>query len=205
MSGRPVDRLRALRRGDRLLLTWIWPDDSVEAQVRWWSEDDRPGLRGSARCSRRLFDHDGGFELPAGRTRLTITVEALVYGDQLDGEPPSSLVVEPPRPAVRYVPSVKKGRRKWIVTMTFAGETDCSLPPVVVVLGTGSYMPASTRDGEVVHTVPPQAVAAGAPASVSFELAPQRGTRWLVCLPADADSDAGVDLRPASLHRLRVN
>jgi hypothetical protein len=100
---------------------------------------------------------------------------------------------------------VKKGRRKWIVTMTFAGEVDCSLPPVVVVLGTGSYMPASTRDGEVVHTVPPQAVAAGAPASVSFELAPQRGTRWLVCLPADADSDAGVDLRPASLHQLRVN
>ena len=205
MSGRPVEQLRALRRGDRLLLTWIWPEDSVEAQVRWWSEDDRPGLRGSARCSLRLFEHDGGFELPIGRARMTITVEALVYGDRLDGEPPSPLVVEPPRPVIRYDPSVKKGRRKWTVTVTFTGEIDCSLPPAFVVLGTGSYMPASTRDGEVVHTVPPQPVAAGSPASISFELAPQRGTRWLVCLPADADADAGVDLRPASLHRLKVN
>ena len=205
MWGRPVEQLRALRRGDRLLLTWIWPDDSVEAQVRWWSEDDQPSLRGSARCSKRLFEHDGGFELPIGRARMTITVEALVYGDRLDGEPPSPLLVEPPRPVIRYDPSVRKGRRKWTVTVTFTGEIDCSLPPVLVVLGTGSYMPASTRDGEVVHTVPPQPVAAGSPASVSFELAPQQGTRWLVCLPTDADADAGVDLRPASLHRLRVN
>jgi actin-like ATPase involved in cell morphogenesis len=205
MSGCPVEHLRALRRGDRLLLTWIWPDDSVESEVRWWSEDDRPGLQGIARCSRRLFEHDGGFELPAGRARMTITVEALVYGDRLEAQPPSALVVEPPRPAVRYAPSVKKGRRKWTVTMTFTGDVDCSLPPVLVVLGTDSYMPASTRDGEVVHMVPRQTVAAGSPASVSFELPPQRGTRWLVCLPADADTDAGVDLRPASLHRLQVN
>ncbi len=205
MSGRPVEQLRALRRGDRLLLTWIWPDDSVESEVRWWSEDDRPGLQGIARCSRRLFEHDGGFELPAGQARMTITVEALVYGDRLEAQPPSPLVVEAPRPAVRYVPSVKKGRRRWTVTMTFTGDVDCSLPPVLVVLGTDSYMPASTRDGEVVHLVPRQTVAAGRrPASVSNCRRSAAPAGWCACRPTPTPMH-GVDLRPASLHRLRVN
>jgi hypothetical protein len=206
MSGRPVGQLRALRRGDRLLLTWVWPEDSVAAQIRWASDEDRPGLHGSARCSRRRYEHDGGFELPAGQVGVTITVEALAYGDQLDGEPVSSLRVEPRPPAVRYDPSVRKGWRKWDVTVTFTGESDCALPRVLVVLGAGSYMPASTGEGEVVHVVSGQSLTAGSPFSVSFGLAPQRGTRWLVCLPdGEADDTARVELRPASLHRLRVN
>jgi len=205
MSGRPVEQLRALRRGDRLLLTWIWPQGTVEAQVRWRSDDDRPGLHGSARCTRRLYDHDGGFEMPAGRVGVTITVEALGYEDRIDGEPPSALRVEPPtRPTVLYTPSLRKGPRRWTVTVTFTSDIDCSLPPVLVVLGTGSYMPASTRDGEVVHTVTETPLAAGLPSSAEFRLAPRRGTRWIVCLPADED-DAPVGIRPASLHRLRVS
>ena len=205
LSGRPVGQLRALRQGERVLLTWIWPEDCVEAQVRWRSDEDRPGVHGSARCSRRMYDHDGGFQLPAGRSGLMITVEALGYGDRLDGEPASAVLVPPSRPAIRYDPVVQKKRRSWVVTLTFTGDIDCSLPPVLVVLGTSSYMPTSTRDGEVVHTVSQRSLSIGLPSSDTFELAPQRGPRWLVCLPADDDSAPEVDLRPASLHRLRVN
>lgn len=207
MSGLPVGQLHALRRGDRLLLTWIWPEDTVAAQVRWESDEDRPGLHGSARCSRRMYEHDGGFELPVGQAGVTITVEALAYGERLDGEPPSSLRVEPPRPAVRYDPLVRKGRRNWEVTVTFTAAADCSLPDVLVVRGTGSYMPASISEGEVVHVVSGRPLIAGSPFGATFGLAPQRGTCWLVCLLADDDGDdtAHVDLRPASLHRLRVN
>jgi hypothetical protein len=204
MSGRPVEQLRALRRGDHLLLTWDWPEDSVVAQVRWRSDGDGPGRTGAARCSKRRYSHEGGFELPVGRDGVTITVEALVYGYP-DGEPPSPLRVEPAPPAVTYNPAVRRGLRRWTATVTFTSEIDCPLAPVLVVLGTGNYMPRSTADGQVVHVIPKQSLAAHLPATVTFELAPQRGTCWLVCLLDDDDTAAPAELRPASLHRLRVN
>jgi len=205
MSGRPVEQLRALRRGDRLLLTWDWPADSVVAQVRWYSDGNGPGRAGTARCSKRLYIHEGGFELPAGRDGVTITVEALVYGGP-DGEPPSPLRVEPAPPAVTYDLAVRRrGPRRWTVTVTFTSDVDCLLPPVLVVLGTGNYMPESTADGEVVHVVPKQSLATRRAVTATFELAARRGPCWLVCLLDDDDTAAPAELRPASLHRLRVN
>jgi Hsp70 protein len=203
LAGRPVERLRALRRGDHLLLTWDWPDGSAEAQIRWRSDADGPGQHGSARCSRRLYNHEGGFEIPVGRDGVMVTVEALGYGPEFDGSPPSALRVEPALPAVMYDPAVH-GWRKWTATVTFTSPVDCELPPVFAVLGTGGYKPESTKDGEVVQVIPAQPLSAGQPAVVTFELAPRRGTCWLVCLPADDDTVPQVDLRPAALHRLKV-
>jgi hypothetical protein len=202
-AGRPVDGLRALRRGDRLLLTWEWPAGSAEAQVRWRSDRDGSGQHGAARCTRRLFNHEGGFEIPTGRDGVMVTVEALGYGTEFDNSPPSALRVEPAPPAVTYDPDVQ-GWRKWTATLTFTSQVDCRLPSVFAVLGTGAYKPESTRDGTVVHVIPAQPLSAGQPTVVTFELAARRGTCWLVCLPSDDDTVAAVDLRPAALHRLRV-
>ncbi|MGA2826706.1 MAG: Hsp70 family protein [Streptosporangiaceae bacterium] len=203
LAGRPVGQLRQLRRGGRVLVTWAWPPDCVEARVRWRSDADLPGRHGSARCSRRQYHHDGGFELSAGRDGMMITVEALGYGDPLDAAPPSSVRVPPAAPAVSYDPSVR-GWRKWTATVTFTSDIDCRLPEALIVLGTGALRPESTRDGEVVHVVCAQPLLAGQPTVVTFELAPRRGTCWLVCLPADDDTVAPAKLRPASLSRLRV-
>ena len=203
LTGRPVERLKALRRGDRLLLTWDWPDGSAEAVIRWHSDDDHPGQHGSARCSLRLYTHEGGFEIPAGRPGITVTVEALGYGGHFDGTPPSAVRVESALPTVTYEPDVR-GWRRWTATVTFISQVDCQLPPVLVVLGTGGYKPESTRDGEVVQVIPAQQLRAGQAAVATFVLAPRSGTCWLVCLPADDDTVAPVDLRPAALHRLRV-
>lgn len=203
LAGRPVDRLRALRRGERLLLTWDWPDGSAEAQVRWRSETDGPGHHGSARCSRRLFFHEGGFEIPVGREGVMVTVEALGYGPEFDGAPPSAVRVEPTLPVVLYDPDVR-GWRKWTATVTFISQIDCQLPPIIAVLGTGGYKPESTKDGEVVQVIPAQPLSTAQPTVVTFELTPRHGTCWLVCLPADDDTVPQVDLRPAALHRLKV-
>ena len=203
LAGRPVARLRGLRRGASLLLTWDWPAGSAEAQVRWRSETDGPGQHGSARVSRRLYNHEGGFEIPASRDGITVTVEALGYGPEFDGAPPSALRIEAALPVVTYDPDVQ-GRRSWTARVTFASQVDCRLPSVLAVLGTGEYKPESTRDGEVVRVIPPQSLAAGQPTVITFDLAARRGTCWLVCLPADDDAVAPVDLRPAALHRLKV-
>lgn len=208
LTGRPVGGLTALRRVDWVLLTWVWPDDSAEAQVRWHSDGngDGPGRGGSASCSRRRYEHDGGFEVRDGGAGLTVTVEAMVYGDDLEGAAPSALVVEPATPAIRYLPSVRRrGWSRWIASVTFTSDIDCSLPEVLVVRGTGNYMPASVRDGEVVYPIPSRPLTAGVPETVMFELKRIRGGCWLVCLPADTDTVAAADLRPASLHRLRVS
>jgi len=203
LAARPVERLRALRRGERLLLTWDWPTGSAEAHIRWRSDTDRPGQHGGARCSRRLYNHEGGFEIPVGRGGVMVTVEALGYGPEFDGTPPTALRVEPSSPVVTYDADVN-GWRKWTATVTFASQVDCQLPPVFAVLGTGGYPRESSRDGAGGPVIPAQPLSAGQPMTVTFELAPRRGTCWLVCLLADDDTVPLIDLRPAALHRLKV-
>jgi hypothetical protein len=206
LSGRPVEELEALRRGDRVLLTWRWPGGSVQAQVRWQSDDGKE--QGTARCTRRSYEHEGGFELPVGLGPAMITVEALGYGGQLSGDPPSPVRVEAARLTVRYDPAVRLVWWRWprrTVTVTFTSDASCLLPPTLVIRGTGGYMPQSTRDGDVVHRVPAQHLAAGVPSAVTFQLPAPRRARWLVCVPADHAVASDVDLLPASLHRLRVS
>jgi actin-like ATPase involved in cell morphogenesis len=203
LAGRPVAELRAMRRGDYLLLTWIWPDGSVAANVGWRRDGGGPEHVCSARCSRRTYEHDGGFELPVGRAGVTITVEALVPGGDLADQPPSSLCLDACAPTVTFDHAVRRSFRHWTVTTTFVSDVACSLPPLVVVLGHGAYRPTSIRDGEVVHETTTQRLTAGVPAPVTFSLPAQRGTCWLVCLPRHDDAEA-PDLRPAALHRLRI-
>jgi actin-like ATPase involved in cell morphogenesis len=223
LTGWPVAGLHCLRRGERLLLTWDWPAGSVMATVRWRTDADLPGRQGSARCSKRQYEHDGGFELRVGRHGAEITVEALGYWGQQDTPdtpPPANLQVPPDLAAVSYDPRLrrewrhwkewlKKGMVRWTATVRFASDTDISLSPVHVVLGGGSYRPQSAADGALVHTVAAQRLTAGIPVLVSFELTPPRGTCWLVCLldeehKANGDPQVPADLRPASLHRLKV-
>lgn len=40
--------------------------------------------------------------------------------------------------------------------------------------------------------------------TVEFPLPATRGPSWLVCFPADAGAESGIDIRPTALHRLRV-
>jgi hypothetical protein len=205
LTGHPVRMLSARRRGEHVLLTWIWPDDSVVATVRWQTDDDGLGRHGSARCTRREYEHDGGFGLRIGRSGATITVEALSYAVTLAGDPPSVTRVESAPTDVTYQPEVlRKKLRTWTVAVTFTTDAVYSLPPLLVVRGDGGYRPESTRDGIIVCHIPAQLLTPGMPASIPFDIDRPRGTCWLVCLPAD-DNPAAACLRPAHLHRLRVN
>jgi actin-like ATPase involved in cell morphogenesis len=200
----PVDQLSYIRRGSHLQLTWIWPDESLTATVYWHCDGDPPGRNSTARCSRRVYEHDGGFVLTIGRGGATVTVEALLPGDDLDDRPPSALRIEPLVPVVTYEPAVRRGLRRWTVSVTFTSEADCELPPALLVLGIGSYRPTSTRDGEILREIPAGRLKAREPFVVSFETHPRRRPCWLVCLPADPDSP-DADLQPAALHKLRIS
>ena len=203
LSGQPVQQLRGIRRDGHLLLSWIWPDQSLAARVQWRADSDPAGPRGDARCSRRVYEHDGGFDIAIGSGAATITVEALVPVVELDG-PPSVLRVEALAPVVRYDPVVRRGLRHRPVTLTFTSDRDCQLPPVVVVHAVGRLRPDGPHQGTIVHEIPARPLIARQPSQASFELPSLPASSWLVCFPADPDA-APVDLRPVALHRLKVS
>ncbi|MEN8656219.1 Hsp70 family protein [Streptomyces sp. 21So2-11] len=210
LVGVPVAGLQAVRRDDHLLLLWEWPPGSLMAQVRWRLEDPGPAdgrLReGDVRCSRRVYEHDGGLDLVVGRSGVTLTVEAMVPGGEGGWEPPSSLEVPSGLPVVRYEPAVRWRLRGKVATVSFTSETNCRLPALHVVLGRGRYRPAHPADGTVVHEIPPQQIEAHSPLVVEFPFPSgrtARGNAWLVCFPAEPPV-GDIELRPAALHRLKV-
>ncbi|MFD3521798.1 Hsp70 family protein [Streptomyces sp. NPDC058653] len=208
----PVTQLQYIRRDDHLLVLWAWPDSALTARVRWRREDataSGDGPRdGDIRCQRRVYEHDGGLDLPLGRGALTLTVEALVPGSTLDTEGAASLRIPAEPPIVEYEPSLRRrltGAR--VATVTFTARTSCDLPALRVVHGLGRYRPTSTAEGVVLHEVPAQRLSRGTPLTVEFPLPSTRGPSWLVCFPVDGpdpDQARDIDIRPTALHRLRV-
>ncbi|MFI1330723.1 Hsp70 family protein [Streptomyces sp. NPDC020845] len=214
----PVTQLQAIRRDDHLLVLWAWPDSALTARVRWRREDvttagDGP-RDGDIRCQRRVYEHDGGLDLPVGRGAVTLTVEALVPDPAVDTEGAASLRIPAEPPIVEYEPSLRRrltGAR--VATVTFTARTGCDLPALRIVHGLGRYRPTSTAEGTVLHEVPAQRLPAGAPLIVEFPLPSTKGPSWLVCFPVDgpdsgsdphSDQDRDIDIRPTALHRLRV-
>jgi hypothetical protein len=199
----PVAALTAERREDHALLTWIWPPDCVTSVVRWQIGSGGDARRGETECSRRVYEHEGGFQLRIGSAESLFTVEALVPGSSPEPGPPSSVGLAALPPAIRYVPAVqgRGSRRTGQVTLT--SDTDCSFPAIDVVLARGHYLPRGAHEGEVVHHIAGAHLSPRTPLTVQFPLARHRGPFWLVCFTADP-AEASVELLPESLHRLKV-
>ncbi|MFG2986643.1 Hsp70 family protein [Streptomyces sp. NPDC048258] len=205
----PVDQLQAMRRGDHLLVLWAWPDGALSARVRWRREGNTVGAGpgdGDVVCRRRVYEHDGGFDLAVGPGAVTLTVEALVAELREDCEGASSLLVPAAPTVVSYEPSVRRRLKGRVASVTFTSEAGCDLPGLRIVHSLGRFRPTNTAEGTVLHEVPAQRLPAGAPLTVEFPLPATRGPSWLVCFPADANAgtDSGIDIRPTALHRLRV-
>ncbi|WP_143676125.1 hypothetical protein, partial [Streptomyces milbemycinicus] len=147
-----MTQLEAIRRDDHLLVLWAWPDSALTARVRWRREDvttagDGP-RDGDIRCQRRVYEHDGGLDLPVGRGAVTLTVEALVPDPAVDTEGAASLRIPAEPPIVEYEPSLRRrltGAR--VATVTFTARTGCDLPALRIVHGLGRYRPTSTAEG----------------------------------------------------------
>ncbi|MFE4264012.1 Hsp70 family protein [Streptomyces sp. NPDC056883] len=205
----PVGQLQYVRRGDHLLVLWAWPEGALSARVRWRREGNISGAAvgtGDTVCRRRVYEHDGGFDLAVGNGAVTLTVEALVADLGEDCEGASSLLVPAAPTVVSYEPSVRRRLTGRVASVTFTSEDGCDLPGLRIVHSLGRFRPTSTAEGTVLHEVPAQRLSAATPLTVEFPLPATRGPSWLVCFPAHADAgtDFGIDIRPTALHRLRV-
>ncbi|WP_404868323.1 Hsp70 family protein [Kitasatospora griseola] len=204
----PVGQLDGLRRDEHLLVRWVWPDGAQQAQVEWRLDGEPPAgvaRSGELRCSRRGYHHDGGLTLPVGRGAVVVTVWALAPYPADPLAEPAVLDLPARPPLVRYdvlVPRLRPlaARRGWTARLVVSSATGCLLPPLQVVHGLGRARPTRAGEGAVLHELAEQRLAAGVPLTVKVAVPPTDGPSWLVCLaPADT-----VDLRPISLHRLRV-
>ena len=199
----PVAALTAVRHEDHALLTWIWPPDCVTSVIRWQIGSGGATRRGETECTRRVYEHEGGFQLRIGQEESLFTVEAVVPGASPEPGPPSSVGLAALAPAIRYAPAVQGRGSRRTGSVTLTSETDCTFPAIDVVLARGHYLPRGAHEGEVVHRIAGAHLSPRTPMTVQFPLAGHRGPFWLVCFTADPAEDS-VELLPESLHRLKV-
>jgi hypothetical protein len=184
---------------DAVQLAWVWPPDATDAVIRW------PG--GERRCSRRVYDDEGGVTITVGPAETSIEVRA-VYphpGERLTA--PAALV----RVAGRGVAVSYRIRRAGPLhprqrIVEFIPERPTRLPALVLVLTHGPYAPDHPADGETVGRIEPQPIAPGQPVTITVEL--PKGPAWLACFvdPDAPDADARAFLLfppPAGEMRIR--
>ncbi|MFG1780114.1 hypothetical protein ACGFIG_27240 [Micromonospora sp. NPDC049048] len=144
----PVRRLRAERRGDDAVVSWIWPEGSLLALVEWTS----PTGTERGQISRTRYASSNGFRIPAAPDPCVVRVAMLasVVADEVRS--PVREVALPPRP-VRVSYTLARhwrwhlGRRE--IGVRLRAETDVADLAVIVVLGAEPTMPPSPEAGTV--------------------------------------------------------
>ena len=168
----PVRELTAHRMHDDVRLGWVWPVGATDALVRW------PG--GEHRCSRRVYDDEGGVVVTVGPTEVAIEVRALYPQPSGRLTAPAAQVRVPARGvAVHY----RIGRAsRWHPQrrlVELSAERETRLPALIVVQSTGPYAPDDPAEGETVERAGPQPIAPGQPVTIAVEVT--KRPVWLAC------------------------
>ena len=194
----PVRDLSATRMHDAIQLAWVWPRDATDAVIRW------PG--GERRCSRRVYDDEGGVTITIGPEETSIEVRAVYPHPSGRLIAPAALARVPRRGvAVSYRirrPGPLRPRQRIVELIP---ERPTHLPALVLVLTTGPYAPDAPDGGETVARIEPQPIAPGQPVTITVEL--PRGPAWLACFvdPGAPAADArAVLLFPPPAAEMRI-
>ncbi|MFR9775148.1 hypothetical protein ACL02O_03715 [Micromonospora sp. MS34] len=179
----PVRRLRAERRGDDVVVTWIWPRGSRYAVVEWPAPD---GVQ-RREVSRSAYAGANGFRVPAVTQPVAfrVTVMTDVAGDEVLSPPRE--VMLPPRPvSVSYTLNRHwrwyVGRRE--VTVRLRAEAELSDVVATVVLGAEPTMPEDAAQGTVLTERGPVDLRPGEPYDVSVLVPPlprRAHPHWIRC------------------------
>jgi hypothetical protein len=201
----PVRDLSAQRMRDVVRLSFVWPEDATDAVIRW------PG--GEQRCSRRVYEDEGGVTLDVGQAGADIEVRAVYSHPGGELTAPGVRTTVPGRGvALNYRifrPSRLHPRQR---VVEIAAEQPTTLPALVVVRTTGRYAPDDPGEGEAVARIEPQSIAPGEPVKLTLEL--PKGPAWLACF-IDPDADGvqgahgdqgtqGVLLFPPTAEEMRI-
>jgi hypothetical protein len=184
----------AQRRGEGVHLSWDWPRDVVEMEVRWRA-DASPWQ--SMVVSAARYGADGGVHLPRQGDRTEIMVAAVTHGvDRRLVGPASRLLVAAPASGAYTVTRTGFRRRAAVATVTV--NRPVVVPRLVLLAGSGDFLPLRSTDGQVLAEVSNVDIAPGRPAILRAAI--PGGVRWLRCFaPGDV-----VELRDPPREQLRV-
>jgi hypothetical protein len=191
----PVRDLAAFRMLDAVRLSWVWPDDATEAMVRWPD--------GEHRCSRRIYDDEGGVTVHVGRSETSVEVVAVYSYPGGELTAPGVPVSVPGRGVTLNYRIHRVSRthpRQRVVEIE--AEQPVTLPSLVVIRATGPYAPDDPADGEAIARIAPQSIAPGQPVRVTVEL--PKGRAWLACFVDPGAADRGVLLFPPAAEEMRI-
>jgi hypothetical protein len=194
----PVRDLSASRMHDVVRLGWVWPEDATDALIHW------PG--GEHRCSRRVYDDEGGVTLSVGPAETQIEVCAVYSRPGGDLTAPGVRATVTGRRLALNYRIRRTGRlhpRQRVVEI--AAERPTTLPALIVVRSTGRYAPDDAAEGETVARIEPQSIMPGQPVSVTVEL--PKGAAWLACFIDPGRSEAAahhVSLFPPPDEEMRI-
>jgi hypothetical protein len=179
----PVTDLRAVRRGTRVRLSWIWPPGATTVRVAWAGDDANDAVD----LSLREYTDEGGFTVNAGTGALEVSVMTLARdtGGPLLSAPVTRTVPER-APQVRWRISRRGLRRQVVLALT--SDRPCDVPDLVVIRGR-SGPPDDPSRGETVAEIPRSRVSPDQP--LEHPLGPESRTgpiRTLRCfIPLGGD------------------
>lgn len=194
----PIRDLSAFRMHDVVRLSWVWPDDATDALIRWRG--------GEYRCSRRVYDDEGGVTLSIGPAETQIEVRAVCSHPGGEFAAPAVRTSVPGRRFALNYRIRRTGRlhpRQRVIEI--ATEQPTMLPALVVVRSTGRYAPDDPAEGEAVARIEPRSILPGQPVTVTVEL--PKGPAWLACFIDPSPSAAtthDVLLFPPPAEEMRI-
>ena len=220
--GAPVRGLSALRFGEEVRLTWVWPEEAIAAHVAWQplaAVGDQPGPSGGRQqrsCSRRAFDAEGGFAAVMGHAAQRVEVRAVIAGrGGEDMTAPAEIEVPatgiPVNYDVRRVSGLLSGwlslvRRRRQRELWVSATLPCVLPDLIVVECRHPSLPLAPHGGETVAKIAGRPMDPSTPLRVMVELGAD-GPSWIACFidPAKPAAARGrVMLVNPPVGRMRV-
>jgi hypothetical protein len=184
----------AQRRGDGVHLSWDWPRDVVEMEVRWRADAN---AWQTMVVSAARYGADGGVHLPRQGDRTEIVVAAVTHGvDRRLVGPGARVLVSAPVTAAYTV--TRTGRRHVEVAATVTATRPVQVPRLVLLAGSGDYLPLRSSDGQVLAELSHVDIAPDRPCVLRASV--PAGVKWVRCF-AVGDT---VELRDPPREQLRV-
>jgi hypothetical protein len=209
----PVTSPQLRRTGDRVILTWLWPEGVGLAQVRW----DTPEGDDTFVISRAKYDAESGCPLAAPAGGGTAEIRALAVGSAGTAQsPPVRCSIGPRARRVAYTvarPQPPSGRplmaklrdrlrdRARMIVLT--SQHECSDLEVVVVVAAGVVMPMRVAQGTELARQSGVQLRPGVPMQIPIEV-PATFPRpyWIRCF---VDKPGGYAVTDPPIDQMKVS
>ncbi|MGA5301109.1 hypothetical protein ACPCHT_14340 [Nucisporomicrobium flavum] len=190
----PVRALQTRRTGERVTVTWVWPEEAGVAEVRWERPDAPTETR---RVTRAAYVDGDGCVLVVGAAGGTVSVRAITAGPAGDARSDAvTQAVSGRAIEVRYSirrPSGFKERYSRQRDLEIVTDQDCADLDLAVVVAPGPVMPLAVQPEVVAERFAGLAPRRGVPMPLSFTVPKTAKPYWIRVFATRPDNVTVID------------